>query len=185
MLVVGILAIYFSGMADSKPTIAVADGCEIYFTDKRPDQADEKILLCVPAAYTTGKGAIIGHYSTGGRRKGASDYRFTTIHLDRGSHFQQASLVKNHTARSFSDRRHRFRRALCKKEGRYYIVHSRRPVTLTAFGRQLRDYDRAWNLDMGTYAYGWHRDGTGLHRLGMSTIWNAGRQSNWIVVRRK
>lgn len=29
------------------------------------------------------------------------------------------------------------------------------------------DFDHAWNLDMGSYSYGWYRDKNGLHDLGL------------------
>lgn len=58
--------------------------------------------------------------------------------------------------------------------------------TLSDFANQLVDYERAWNLDMGTYSYGWYRDKNGkLYQLGLSTYWNNNKQTNWIVVYKK
>lgn len=185
VLIVAAGAAFFAGMFDRTPTIAVERDCWLVFTTNQPSDADENMTLCVPAAYSTDDGHIIGHYSTGGKRKGTADYRYTTIHLDQDTHFQQASLVRNHQPKFFSDRKRRYRRALCKSNGQYYIVHSSWPVTLTSFAHSLSDYDYAWNLDMGTYAYGWYRDESGLHRLGSSAFWNRHRQTNWIVARKK
>lgn len=176
--------IYFSGIVDDTATISVPDDCSIYFTDSRPDKDNEDIVLCVPAAYTSEDGNIIGHYSTGGKRNGITDYGYTTIHLDHGTYFQQASLVRNHQPKYFTDSKRRFRRALCKSGGRYTIVHSSQPMTLTAFARTLSSYEKAWNLDMGTYAYGWYRDESSIHHLGFSAIWNKQKQTNWIVMRK-
>lgn len=176
---------YFAGAFDRTPTIVVERDCSIVFTNEPPNEEDENILLCVPAAYSTDDGHIIGHYSLEGKRKGVSDYRYTTIRLDGGSCFQQASLVRDHKPKCFSDSRNRYRRALCKKGKQYAIVHSSRPITLTSFARSLTGYDNAWNLDMGTYAYGWYRDESGLHQLGASAYWNKHKQTNWIVVRKK
>jgi|GEM_PF-7070597 hypothetical protein len=179
------LSAFILGMMNSTPIIPIDKGSSIVFTNERPDESDESVLVCVPAAYSTDGGEIIGHYSLGGKRRGSADYRFTTIHLDCGTCFQQASLVRQHKPKSFSDSRHRFRRALCKSDGCYTIVNSSRPITLTDFARTLTEYESAWNLDMGTYAYGWYRDSTGLHYLGLSDIWNKHKQTNWIVVRRQ
>lgn len=176
--------IFLTGFFDRKPTIELKDCQKIVFTDKRPDINDSNILLCVPAAFS-GEGEIIGHYSTGNGRKGKTNYGYTTIHLDNNTYFQQASLVRNHKPKTFKDSRLRFRRALCKKNEMFSIVHSSIPVTLSQFANQLTEYENAWNLDMGTYSYGWYRDDKNvLNHLGMSTIFNIKKQTNWIIIRK-
>lgn len=80
----------FSGFFDSTPAIDIDRHDALLFTDERPDMSDESILLCVPGAYSSTDNDIIGHYSVGGKRKGISDRRYTTFHLDRNTHFQQA-----------------------------------------------------------------------------------------------
>lgn len=177
-----VVAVYLAGFFDSTPEINIGPNDELVFTTERPDEDDKSILLCVPAAFSTADG-IIGHYSVGGVRQGNADFRYTTIHLNRGTHFQQLTLVKNHEAKKLKDSRLRFRRALCKKKGQYSIVHSKYPVSLSTFASQLTEYDHAWNLDMGTYSYGWYRQDGHLHRLGLSTIWNRNKQTNWLIVR--
>lgn len=112
--------------------------------------SDTDIIGCFHAAYS-GENGIIGHYSTGKKRKVTSDYRYTTINLDGNTHFQQVSLVRNHNPKKFSDNRLRYRRALCKKDGKYFIIQSKYPITLNRFAENLTDNDFAWNLDMGTY----------------------------------
>ena len=184
ILAAGFAALFFAGVLDDKSVIPIDKSCTLLFTDERPDVADTNIVVCVPAAFSD-KNGIVGHYSTGNGRTGTTDYRYTTIHLDGKTHFQQASLTKNRNPKIYSDQRRRYRRALCLKNGRYSIVHSKRPVTLTDFSRQLTDCDKVWNLDMGTYAYGWYRDECGLHRLGVSTFWNRHKQTNWIVIKKK
>ena len=180
----GFVSLFLAGVMDDTSVIPIDNNCIMLFTDERPDVADTNIVVCIPAAFSD-KNGIVGHYSTGKGRTGTTDYRYTTIHLDGKTHFQQASLTKNRNPKIYSDQRRRYRRALCLKNGRYSIVHSKRPVTLTDFSRQLTDYDRAWNLDMGTYAYGWYRDERGLHHLGLSTFWNKHKQTNWIVIKKK
>lgn len=184
ILAAGFAALFFAGVLDDTSVIPIDKSCTMLFTDERPDAADTNIVVCIPAAFS-GENGIIGHYSTGKGRKGTTDYRYTTIHLDGKTHFQQASLTRNHRPKIYSDQRRRYRRALCLKNGHYSIVHSKRPVTLTDFSRQVTDYDKAWNLDMGTYAYGWYRDERGLHHLGLSTFWNKHKQTNWIVIKKK
>lgn len=175
--------LFFSGFIDNSPIITVNKGKKLIFTDKRPIINNPNILLCVPAAYSDESG-IIGHYSTGQGRKGTSDYRYTTIHLNNNTYFQQATLVRNHKPKAFDDDKLRFRRALCKKDGVFSIVHSKIPVTLTKFSKSLKEYENAWNLDMGSYSYGWYRDDTGkIHHLGISSILNKEKQTNWIIIK--
>ena len=178
-----LISLFFTGFLDRTPTIEVEKGQKICFTDQRPNMNDTKILLCIPAAFS-GEGGIIGHYSTGNGRKGNTNYGYTTIHLDNNTHFQQATLVKNHKIKFFTDNKRRFRRALCKKDGKYSIVHSKLPITLSDFSSKLTAYDIAWNLDMGTYSYGWYKDEKGLHHLGLSSIFNKNKQTNWIIIKK-
>lgn len=184
-LICGCIGIFLSGIVDEKPTIILTDDEEIRFTDKRPKSADSSVIVAIPAAYSCDFG-IIGHYSIGNGRLGITDKRYTTIRLDHNSYFQQASLVRNGIAKKFSDSRIRYRRALCKKGSRFSIVHSGLPQTLSSFAEALSsDYDHAWNLDMGTYSYGWYRKDGKIHHLGLSTIWNKSKQTNWIIVKKK
>ena len=182
ILVVIIVGCFFLGIFDDTSTITVGKGEKILFTDQRPDSSDPDIIGCFPAAYS-GKNGIIGHYSTGKKRKGTSDYRYTTINLDGNTHFQQVSLVRNHNPKKFSDNRLRYRRALCKKDGKYFIIQSKYPITLNRFAENLTDNDFAWNLDMGTYSYGWYKKDGKLHQVGISTFWNKDKQTNWIVIK--
>lgn len=185
ILFAGLTGAFFGGVFDRTPEILVDSDSVIVFTNKRPDSGDKDVLLCVPAAYSTDDGEIIGRYSFGKKRRGTSERRFATVYLDKGTYFQQHPLLRNGRGRRFTDPKRRYRRALCRSGKRYRIVHSSRPVTLTAFAASLTEYDEAWNLDMGTYSYGWYRDDWGVHHLGLSTVWNRGKQTNWIVVRRK
>ena len=177
--------LFFSGFIDRKPILSINADQKIMFTDKRPDYHDPDIILSIAAAFSGEDGRIIGHYSTGKGRKGTSSKSYTTIHLDNSTYFQQASLVRNHKPKTFKDSRLRFRRALCKKNEMFSIVHSSIPVTLSQFANQLTEYENAWNLDMGTYSYGWYRDDKNvLHHLGISSIFNKKKQTNWIIIRK-
>ena len=178
-----ILGCFLFGIFDDKSTITVGEGEKILFTNQRPNSSDPNIIGCFPAAYT-GENGIIGHYSTGKKREGISDYRYATINLDGNTHFQQVTLVKNHQPKKFDDKRRRYRKALCKKHGRYYIIQSTYPITLNSFAENLTDNDFAWNLDMGSYSYGWYKKDGKLHPVGISAFWNKAKQSNWIVIKK-
>lgn len=174
ILVIVITGAFFAGILDRKPKIEIAKDDKIIFTDKRPSKrpskTDENVIICVPAAFSSEDG-IIGHYSVGTGRQGSTNRQYTTIRLDNKTHFQQATLVKDRQPKQFSDTKRRFRRALCKKGGRYYIEHSKLPVTLNDFARLLKEYDYAWNLDMGTYSYGWYRGECPYRCPFLSFIW--------------
>ena len=184
-ILVGVASgLFLLGFFDDTSTIKVEKGNKIFFTEVPPDKSDSNILVCIPAAFSSEDGRIIGHYSTGQERKGNTVKGYTTIHLDNNTYFQQASLVRNHKPKSFKDCKKRFRRALCKKNGNFSIVNSKYPITLNNFAKQLADYDNAWNHDMGTYSYGWYKDEKGLHHLGLSSIFNRNKQTNWIIVKK-
>ena len=176
--------LFLSGIIDAKPQICIDSDYIVTFTDKRPNPNNENIILCVPAAYSDENG-VIGHYSTGVSRKGDTNFGYTTVRLPGGTYFQQLTLVKNHKPRQIADNKFRYRRALCKKGRKFAIEHSKYPITLSEFAKTLENYDSAWNLDMGTYAYGWYREDGKFHHLGLSTIWNKQKQTNWIVVKKK
>lgn len=185
IIIASLIGLFLLGVFDDTSTIKVEKGEKIYFTNIRPNPADPNIIACIPAAYTGGDGTgIIGHYSVGKGRKGSSNFSYTTVNLENNTHFQQLTLIRNHKPKSFGDKRLRYRRALCKKDGKYTIEQSKYPTTLGRFARSLTKYDYAWNLDMGTYSYGWYKKNGQLHHLGASTIWNKRKQSNWIVIKK-
>ena len=169
----------------SDPQTITFDDASWEFTTEKPDISDPDVLMCVPAAYTSDSGEVIGHYKDGKRREGNPDYRYTTVYLDKG-HFQQLTLVRDKKQKESHDTKRRFRRALCKKGNKYYIENSRFPVTLTVFAKQLcGKYDYACNLDMGTYSYGWYKESGRTHHIGIFSYLNSRKQSNWIVVRKR
>ena len=185
LVLFSIISLFLLGAFDDTSKIKVDKTDAIYFTNVRPGKSDSNVVACIPAAYSTENGSIIGHYSVGKGRKGSSSGLYTTIHLDNNAHFQQVSLVRGHKAKTFKDKRLRYRRALCKKGADFTIEQSKYPTTLNAFARSLTKYDNAWNLDMGTYSYGWYRKDGRLHYLGASTFWNRHKQTNWIVIRKE
>lgn len=167
------------------PETITFDDASWEFTTEKPDINDPDVLMCVPAAYTAESGEVIGHYKHAKRREGKPDYRYRTVYLDKG-YFQQLTLVIDKKTKKSNDTKKRFRRALCKKGNKYYIENSRLPVTLTAFAEQLcGKYDFACNLDMGTYSYGWYKESGRTHHIGIFSFLNSGKQSNWLVVRKR
>lgn len=183
ILICSILVIV--GVLIKDPQTITFENVSWEFTTEKPDINESDILMCVPAAFTTESGEVVGHYKGDKRREGKSDYRYTTVYLDRG-HFQQLSLVRNGKPKKVTDDKRRFRRALCKIGDKFFIENSKYPITLTTFASQLSaKYDYAWNLDMGTYSYGWYKDNRGTHRIGIFSYLNSWRQSNWIIVRKK
>lgn len=175
----------FSGFIDNTPVIEIKPDEHIIFTDTKPDKNDPNIVACIPAAFTNNDGKIVGHYCIHTSRQGISDKRFTTVHLDEGTYFQQLTLVKRGKALDIKDSKLRYRRALCKQNGKYYVVHSKIPKTLSGFSKDLaKNYDSAWNLDMGSYSYGWYKTDGKVHTLGISSVLNKEKQSNWIIIKK-
>lgn len=185
VIVVLTVLIVFTILTYNNTNTITYNNCVWIFSTSKPDINDPNILLCVPAAYTDDSGKIIGHYSEGTVRKGESNYDYTTIHLDKG-YFQQLTLVKNKTPKIINDSKLRFRRALCKKGNKYYIENSKYPITLSNFAKNLsKVYDNAWNLDMGTFAFGWYKKNNKIYYLSKFYKLNQHKQSNWIIVLRK
>lgn len=145
--------------------------------------------LCIPAAYTSKSGEIEGEYRINGVTYGKKSLKERVSITDTGlvigskwysdNGFQQHVLVKNNRIRKFVDTRERFRRALCSKDGKYYIIESGYRVTLSEFAKMIAPYcDNAVNLDMGVWGYGWIANKE-------SFIWckfNRHRQTNWLTV---
>lgn len=157
----------------------------------RPSNAS----LCVPAAYTASdKTGICGQYlisgvSHGIRVKGIQcvSVRDESFIFDRKWHsslgFQQHALVNNAQVNRFHDTRYFCRRALCKKNGRTFIIESYYPMTMSAFARECGKHaTEAVNLDMGKYAFGyysWH--GIKLPLAPWAIFWRL-RQTNWLYI---
>lgn len=183
IIIASLIGLFLLGVFDDTSVIIVEKGEKIYLTNIRPDKSDPNIIACIPVAYTgDDRAGIIGTILSGRGR--SSNHSYTPIVLDNNTYFQQFTLVRNHKPRSFTDKRLRYRRALCKKDGKFTIEQSIHPTTLDRFARSLTKYDSAWNLDMGTSSYGWYKKDGKLHHLGISTFWNKAKQSNWIVIKK-
>lgn len=163
---------------------------ELQWSTHRPSNAS----LCVPAAYSENmEGVICGQYNINGyfgtrmNRLHFVSLKDNSFILDKKWHssvgFQQHALVYNSKVRSFSDSRKSIRRALCKKNGRAFILESYYPMTLSAFARECGKHATdALNLDMGIYGFGyysWHN--IKLPLSPWAFFWKK-RQSNWLYI---
>ncbi len=175
--------------------IRLPENTVLQFTNQRP--STDEALLCIPAAYTSPEGTIMGAYIIDGQlhnrynRHSKVSLSGNTFSLSQefttGNGFQQMCLVRHHQAVAFHDPARRIRRALCKENehAEAIIVESRKPLTMNEFAQLLaRRMETAVYTDMGSFGYGWYRSESGLHRL--STLWfyNRKKQTNWLVARR-
>ena len=145
--------------------------------------------LCIPAAYTSKSGKIEGEYRINGitygngTRKEKISITKNGLTIDTKWHsnngFQQHVLVKNNKIRKFKDTRKRYRRALCSKDGQYYIIESEYRITLSEFANLIAPYcDNGVNLDMGLWGYGWIANDEKF-------LWckfNRHNQTNWLII---
>jgi hypothetical protein len=138
------------------------------FCVQRPDKNDPKMLLCIPAAFTTPRQKILGMAICNGQPAGdlspsqvggavvfvdndfdvfASDHgkmitKDFVIELQKakGSLFQQFMLVKDGAPESFKDGTICQRRALVVlKNGKKAIIESREDINLSQFAKDLAD----------------------------------------------
>ena len=170
-------------------TIALPEG-DLEWSTTRPADA----ALCVPAAFSTEDGGVVGQYRMDGVTHQDKTYRMRVSlkgslfiideewHSDNG--FQQFALVNNGKVMHFKDERRYCRRALCKKNGKAFLVESYLPVTLNEFAVECGKLaTEAVNLDMGSYGYGYVKEG-GIKRP--LYIWgydNRDKQTNWLYIR--
>lgn len=171
-------------------TIPLPEG-ELHWSTSRPES---DVQLCVPAAYSDQEGRIIGQYmsegktyNTASRNTGKTSIKNNIFYADyrwlSDEGFQQHTLVMDSKPKTFTDKRYKVRRALCKNAKGAFLVQSHLPMSLNSFARKLAQFStNAVNLDMGHLGYGffrWH--GIALP-LSVWTYANKDEQTNWLYV---
>lgn len=146
---------------------------DLQWSTTRPESA----RFCVPASFSTKEGKVIDKYKYVASLT-KDTFVLTTNHKARNS-FSQFVLVKGGEAFRFRDTRKFVRRALCKKDGKTFIIQSRFRVTLGQFAEDCAEYSTdAINLDMGSYGYG----RCGRRILAPWAIFWKNRQTNWLYI---
>ena len=163
---------------------------DLVWSEERPSDA----RLCIPAAFSDSSGNVLGQYKKDGNTVHGQFYRMRVSlkgqsfvvdskwHSDNG--FQQLVLVNNNTVNRFSRDPRRFcRRALCKKDGKAFILQSVFPMTLDEFAHECgKRSSEAVNLDMGSYAYGYVRRGPVKVPLAVWAYFGKDQQTNWLYI---
>ena len=182
-------ALHHAGGLKAVRRIDIPKG-QLVWSSERPARA----RFCVPAAFSDSSGKIVGQYKTDGNTVQGQTYRMRvslkgdsfvidgTWHSDNG--FQQFALVNNSKVMRFGRDRRRFcRRALCKKDGRTFILQSWFPLTLDEFAEECgKRSTEAVNLDMGSYAYGYVMRGPVKVPLALWAYFGRDKQTNWLYV---
>lgn len=181
-------AVFYFGR-ESVIRINLPEG-ELRWSTERPENA----RLCVPAAYSDKNGKVIGQYLFNGKQHGNlhknigrtslkgnifyADYRWLS---DNG--YQQHTIVLDSEPKTFVDNRYKVRRALCKKDGRVFLLQSNFPMTLTAFARICAKHaGNATNLDMGHCGYGYYKWHGITVPLALWTYATRDEQTNWLYI---
>ncbi|MBX3150210.1 hypothetical protein KF728_08695 [Candidatus Obscuribacterales bacterium] len=140
---------------------------DVVWQTKRPSKSDPRIRLCIPAAFTTTTGTVVGIYCVNGKighrkqiskpiggvleivngkfkifpsNKGA---KFTpeflaSLETNKASLFQQFQLVENGTPAKFKDKKHFQMRAIAKfSSGLEAIVESDTAIDFKTFNSDL------------------------------------------------
>lgn len=153
-----------------------------------PDKNDSKLLMSIPAAFTSAEGKIVGVYVHGGSVNNKVDPKLggalkimngtyevldtksgallTQEYLNdvasrKGSLIQQFGVVKNRVASTFKDKTKFQRRGIgILKDGKEVIVESKGVITLGQFASDLAVMGMKDFLytDMGAWGGGWVRD---------------------------
>lgn len=170
--------------------IALPEG-DLEWSTTRPVDAK----MCVPAAFSDENDKVVGQYRIDGVTHQDKTYRMRvslkgnsfivdeTWHSDNG--FQQFALVNNGVVMKFNRDSRRFcRRALCKKNGKTFLVESYLPVTLNEFAKECgKIATEAVNLDMGSYGYGYIKEGGITRPLYIWGYDSRDKQTNWLYIK--
>ena len=190
--IVGLLFLIFA-FRQSLYSFRLPEG-ELHWTDQRP--VKDSVKMCVPAAYSTPNGKILGQYLKDGNTYGdlRTDYGRASIKNNifyadyrwhSGEGFQQHTLVLDSEPKHFRDKRYKVRRAIAKNSaGEAFLVQSHFPMTLNEFALKLsQNYTNALNLDMGHCGYGYCKWHNICVPLSFWTYINMNEQTNWLIVK--
>ena len=164
---------------------------ELKWSNVKPENAK----MCLPAAFTDTNNHIIGAYRIDGKTYGSNGSRMGKVSLKNDSFvvtynwrsdngFQQHVLVLDSKPKRFNKDTHRHtRRALCKKDGKAFILQSNYPMTMTTFANYCSRYcDNAVYLDMGEYGYGYIKSGLFKRPLYIWGVFTKNKQTNWLYI---
>lgn len=148
--------------------------------------------MCIPAAFTSKSGKVLGSYRYKGKSYNANgklkvSLKGDTFSLNKywtsDNGFEQLTLVHSSKPKRFKDSRKAIRRALCKNDGITFLLESLYPMTLSEFAYQCsKKSTDAVYLDMGEYGYGYitiKNIKYPLHLLGFLT---RHKQTNWLYI---
>lgn len=148
--------------------------------------------VCLPAAFTDQNGNIEGSYKINNKSyqnnsKRKVSLENNTFHIGRNwktdNGFQQIVLVYNNKCNKFKDTRIAVRRALCKIEGKAFILESLYPMTLTDFAIECNKKCKdAIYLDMGEYGYGYIKYFNIKIPLFICGYFSKDKQTNWLYI---
>ena len=163
---------------------------ELKWSNKRPQNA----RMCIPAAFTDGRGRILGAYRINGKNCEANKTMRMKVSLkgdmffisskwmgDYG--FQQLTLVNDSKVMKFHDTRKSVRRALCKDKDGAFILQSNYPMTMSDFALECgKRCTNATYLDMGEFGYGYIKNGLFTRPLYIWGYFTRHKQTNWLYI---
>ena len=149
--------------------------------------------MCIPAAFTSENGKVVGSYRYEGKTYQSNKMRMKvslkgeTFYISRNwmsdNGFQQLTLVCDSKPMKFRSSDRSMRRALCKDKNGAFILESNYPMTLTSFAHFCSKHcTNAVYLDMGEYGYGYIRKGWFIRPLHIWAVFTQYKQTNWIYI---
>ena len=162
---------------------------ELKWSNVRPENAK----LCVPAAFSSKTNKVEGvHIIDGKSSKMDNKYKVSLIKdtfvINRSwksnNGFQQIVLVKDDKPIKFKNSVKKcFRRALCKKDGKAFLIESNYPMTMATFSKYCSKYcSDAIYLDMGEYGYGYIKKCGITIPLFVCALVGKHKQTNWLYI---
>ena len=175
-------------IVDKVTRIDLPEG-ELKWSNVRPKDAK----MCIPAAFTSKDGKILGAYRYKGKTYQKEVYRMkvslkgNTFYISNkwmGDYgFQQLTLVYNSRTMKFKDKSKSIRRALCKDKNGAFLLESNYPMTLSAFAVECSKCStNATYLDMGEYGYGYIKKGNIVKPLFVLGFATQHKQTNWLYI---
>ena len=173
----------------TKVTIIELPKGELKWSKTRPSQ----VKLCVPAAFSSSRMAVVGEYRIDGKSyakntKQKISIADNTFIIDESwksnTGFQQIVLVKNGKLEQLKPSIKKcIRRALCKNKDKTFIIESNYPMTMTTFAYCCSKHcSDAVYLDMGEYGYGYIKNGVFTQPLYLIAYARKHKQTNWLYV---
>lgn len=162
---------------------------ELKWSNIRPKNAK----LCIPAAFSSKTNEVEGGYMINGKSSKINNkYKISLIKdtfiinksWKSNNGFQQIILVKDNKPIKFKNSIKKcFRRALCKKDGKAFLIESNYPMTMAKFSEYCSMYcSDAIYLDMGEYGYGYIKKCGITVPLFIWALFSKHKQTNWLYI---